>query len=229
MKAMILAAGRGERMRPLTDSCPKPLLQVQGRSLIEWHLQALSDAGVREVVVNAAWLEQRFPEVLGDGSRWGMHIRYSFEGRDYGGALDIAGGVAKALPQLGDAFWLVSGDIFAPDFRFDAAAAQAFAASDRLAHLWMVPNPGFHAQGDFGIDEQGLAVRETPHRMTWSSLGLFKAALFAGLPVGRPQPLLPQLLAGIAQGRVSAEPYAGRWENVGTPEQLQALNRALSP
>jgi len=224
MKAMILAAGRGERMRPLTDRTPKPLLPLQGRPMIEWHLQALAEAGVKDVVINTAWLEESFPARLGDGDRWGLSIRYSFEGRDHGGALDIAGGVAKALPWLGDAFWLVSGDIFAPDFRFDPAGAAAFAASDRLAHLWMVPNPGFHAGGDFGIGPDGLAVRDTPDRMTWSSLGLFKAGLFAGVAPGTAAPLLPQLLAGIAQGRVTAERYAGRWENVGTPEQLAALN-----
>jgi MurNAc alpha-1-phosphate uridylyltransferase len=226
MKAMILAAGRGERMRPLTDHTPKPLLPVHGKPLIEWHLEALVRGGVREVVVNTAWLEDRFPAALGDGSRWGLQIRYSMEGRDHGGALDIAGGVAKALPWLGDAFWVVSGDIFAPDFVFDPAAAQAFARSDRLAHLWLVPNPPYHPAGDFGIDTQGLAVRDTAQRFTWASFGLYRAALFGGIVPGTAAPLLPQLLQGIAQGRVTAERYLGRWENVGTPAQLEALNAA---
>jgi MurNAc alpha-1-phosphate uridylyltransferase len=226
MKAMILAAGRGERMRPLTDHTPKPLLPIQGTPMIEWHLQALARGGVREVVINTAWLEEQFPAALGDGSRWGLRIHYSMEGRDHGGALDIAGGVAKALPLLGDAFWVVSGDIFAPDFVFDAEAARRFAASDRLAQLWLVPNPPFHPQGDFGIDAQGLAVREVPERLTWASFGLYRAALFEHIAPGTVVPLLPQLLRGIEQRRVDAERYTGRWENVGTPAQLEALNTA---
>lgn len=224
MKALILAAGRGERMRPLTDRTPKPLLPVRGKPLIEWHLEALARGGVREVVVNTAWLEDAFPAALGDGSRWGLSIRYSMEGRDHGGALDIAGGVAKALPWLGDAFWVVSGDIFAPDFVFDAAVADAFAHSDRLAHLWLVPNPPYHPGGDFGIDAQGSAVREAAQRFTWASFGLYRAALFRDVAPGTVAPLLPQLLAGISQRRVTAERYEGRWENVGTPEQLARLN-----
>ena len=127
MKALILAAGRGERMRPLTDTTPKPLLCVRGKPLIEWHLEALARAGVREVVINTAWLELQFPAALGDGSRWGLRIRYSTEGRDHGGALETAGGIAKALPWLGEVFWLVSADIFAPDFIFERSLA------DRLA------------------------------------------------------------------------------------------------
>jgi MurNAc alpha-1-phosphate uridylyltransferase len=225
MKAMILAAGRGERMRPLTDHTPKPLLPVRGKPLIEWHLEALARGGVREVVINTAWLEDRFPAALGDGARWGLSIRYSMEGRDHGGALDIAGGVAQVRPWLGEVFWLVSGDIFAPDFAFDPAAAQAFERGDRLAHLWLVPNPPYHPAGDFGVDAQGRAVRDTPERLTWASFGLYRAALFDGIAPGTAAPLLPQLLQGIAQGRVTAERYTGRWENVGTPAQLAALNR----
>jgi MurNAc alpha-1-phosphate uridylyltransferase len=224
MKAMILAAGRGERVRPLTDRTPKPLLPVRGKPMIEWHLEALARGGVREVVINTAWLEDRFPAALGDGSRWGLRIHYSTEGRDHGGALDVAGGVVKALPWLGDAFWLVSADIFAPEFVCEPRTANAFADSAMLAHLWLVPNPPYHRGGDFGLDEHGLALRETSERFTWASIGLFKAALFEGLSVGSAAPLLPQLLAGIAQRRVTAEPYLGRWDNVGTPEQLHALN-----
>ena len=178
---------------------------------------------MRDVVINTAWLEDRFPAALGDGSRWGLLIHYSMEGRDHGGALDVAGGIAKALPALGESFWVVSGDIVAPDFAFDAELAQAFAYSDRLAHLWLVPNPPFHTTGDFGIDEQGLAVRDSGERMTWASFGLFKAELFGGIRVGDTQPLLPYLLQGVQQRRVSAERYLGRWDNVGTPQQLAAL------
>ncbi len=130
MKAIILAAGRGLRMRPLTDHTPKPLLHVRGKPLIEWHLRALARDGVREVVVNTAWLEEQIPAALGDGARWGLRIRYSMEGREHGGALETAGGIATALPLLVDAdsdcFWVVSGDIFAPDFCFDAQVAKRF-------------------------------------------------------------------------------------------------------
>src|ERR1700761_8341181 len=184
MKALILAAGRGDRMRPLPDRTPKPLLEVRGKRLIEWHLEALARAGVREVVVNTAWLEEQFPEALGDGSRYGVSITYSFEGRDHGGALETAGGIAKALPLLGDAFWVVSGDVFVPDFRFDAGATQAFADSDALAQLWLVDNAPHHPPGDFGIDAQGLASRDAGPKFTWASIGLFRATLFADIPVG---------------------------------------------
>ena len=134
LPALILAAGRGERMRPLTDTCPKPLLPVAGRPMIEWHLLALAAAGVRSVVINTAWLEALFPAALGDGSRFGLQIHWSHEGRDHGGALETAGGIAKALPLLGEGFWLVSGDIVAPGFTFDAAVAQRFLQADDNAH-----------------------------------------------------------------------------------------------
>jgi N-acetyl-alpha-D-muramate 1-phosphate uridylyltransferase len=160
MRALILAAGRGERMRPLTDTRPKPLLPVRGKPLIEWHLQSLARAGVREVVVNTAWLEAQFPAVLGDGSRFGLSIRYSTEGRDHGAALETAGGIRKALPWLApsgdEAFWVVSADIFMPGFEFDSGLAEAFAAGPDLGLLWLVPNPGFHAGGDFNLDGERL-------------------------------------------------------------------------
>jgi len=178
--AMILAAGRGKRMRPLTDTTPKPLLQVHGKPLIVWHLEALARGGVREVVVNTAWLEEQFPAALGDGARYGLAITYSFEGRDHGGALETAGGIAKALPLLGDAFWVVSGDVFVPDFRFDAADLQAFAESDALGQLWMVDNAPHHPTGDFGITADGLASRTVVPKFTWASIGLFRAAFCPG-------------------------------------------------
>src|SRR5438034_224304 len=164
MKAIILAAGRGERMRPLTDETPKPLLAVHGKPLVEWHLEALARGGVRDVVINAAWLEQQIVDALGDGSRWGLAIHYSLEGRDHGGALETAGGIAKALPWLvdehSDCFWVVSGDIFVPGFEFDPAQAERFAASNMLAHVWLVPNPPFHTCGDFGLDANGLGLAD---------------------------------------------------------------------
>ena len=228
MKAIVLAAGRGERMRPLSDRCPKPLLEVHGRPLIEWHLEALARAGVTEVVVNTAWLEERIVAALGDGSRFGVRIAWSLEGRDHGGALETAGGIAKALPLLGDAFWIVSADVHAPDFHFDPAAAQRFLASDRLAHLWLVANPSFHERGDFGLDADGLGLADGTgpdgRRWTYANLALARAALFDGIAAGTRAPLGPLLYAGMRQRRISAEVYRGRWENVGTPAQLEALN-----
>lgn len=226
-KALILAAGRGERMRPLTDHMPKPLLPVRGKPLIEWHLEALARDGVREVVVNTAWLEAQFPAALGDGSRWGLRIRYSFEGRDHGGALETAGGIAKALPMLadgpGEVFWVVSGDVFTPGFRFDPAAADRFAAGNALAHLWLVPNAPHHPRGDFAISPEGLALAEGEPRFTWSSIGLYRAAMFADVPVGRRMALRPLLDAAIAERRLQAELYYGAWTDVGTPERLASL------
>jgi MurNAc alpha-1-phosphate uridylyltransferase len=235
IKAMILAAGRGERMRPLTDDTPKPLLQVRGKPLIEWHIEALARDGVREIVVNTAWLEDRIVAALGDGARFGVKIRYSLEGRDHGGALETAGGIAKALPLLvdhaDDAFWLVSGDIYAPAFRFARQAAQRFIESNAQAHLWLVPNPAFHLKGDFGLDARGhgLADGPGPDGKTWTyaNLALCRAALCAHIAPGTRAALGPLLFEGMRGRRITAEVYAGPWENVGTPEQLEVLNRGL--
>ena len=235
MKAMILAAGRGERMRPLTDHAPKPLLPVRGKPLIVWHIEALARAGVREIVINTAWLEDQIVAALGDGARFGVALRYSMEGRDHGGALETAGGIAQALPLLidhaDDAFWLVSGDIFAPDFGFDPAAARRFAQGDAQAHLWLVPNPPFHPKGDFGLDAQGLGLADGPgpdgRTWTYANLALCRAALVAGVAPGTKRALAPLLFDGMRRQRISAEVYTGAWENVGTPAQLEALNRAL--
>ena len=224
MKAIILAAGRGERMRPLTDRTPKPLLEVRGKRLIEWHLEALARAGVREVVVNTAWLEEQFPAVLGDGARWGLSIHYSTEGRDHGGALETAGGIAKALPWLGESFWVVSGDVFIPDFGFDPAAARRFEAGSMLAHLWLVPNAPHHPRGDFGIAADGFAVADAAERFTWASVGLFRAGLVAGVVPGQKAALRPSLDAAIAERRITAERWDGEWTDVGTAERLAALN-----
>ena len=235
MKAIILAAGRGERMRPLTDHTPKPLLKVHGKALIEWHLEALARGGVHEVVINTAWLEERIQQTLGDGSRWGLRISYSMEGRDHGGALETAGGIAKALPLLVDnddgCFWLISGDIFAPDFRVDPEAARRFECSGHLAHLWLVPNPAFHGEGDFGLDAQGFGLADSPgpdgRRWTYANLALCRAALCSHIVPGTKVALGPLLFDRMRERRITAEVYHGVWENVGTPEQLQALNREL--
>ena len=236
MKAIVLAAGRGERMRPLTDATPKPLLPVHGKPLIEWHLDALARDGIGEVVVNTAWLEDQIVDALGDGSRFGLALHYSQEGRDHGGALETAGGIATALPLLrgapeapdGDCFWVVSADIHMPGFRFDGAVARRFAASDHLAHLWLVPNPPYHPQGDFGLsaDGHGLADGAGPdgQRWTYANIALCRAALFDGIAPGTRAALGPLLFTAMRAQRVSAEVYRGPWENVGTPAQWEALN-----
>jgi MurNAc alpha-1-phosphate uridylyltransferase len=233
VRAIVLAAGRGERMRPLTDQCPKPLLTVRGKPLIVWHLEALARAGVRDIVINTAWLEDRIVQALGDGRRLGVRLHYSLEGRDHGGALETAGGIATALPLLAqhpdDRFWVVSGDIHVPDFDFSAPPQRpANAAQETWAHLWLVPNPPFHPRGDFGLDAQGLGVADGagPDGRTWTyaNLALCRAALFDGVAPGVRRALGPLLFERMREGRVSAEVYAGAWENVGTPEQLAALN-----
>jgi MurNAc alpha-1-phosphate uridylyltransferase len=228
MKAIVLAAGRGARMRPLSDAVPKPLLEVHGKPLIEWHLEALAAGGVREVVVNTAWLEEQIVAALGDGSRFGLAIRYSMEGRDHGGALETAGGIAKALPWLGDAFWVVSADVHAPDFRYSATAHDAFVASGRLGRLWLVPNPRFHPSGDFGLGADGLGLADSTgpdgQRWTYANIALLRAEMFAGIVPGTRAPLAPLLYAGMRARQIGAEVYRGRWENVGTPQQLAALN-----
>ena len=243
--ALVLAAGRGERMRPLTDSTSKPLLQVQGRPLLQWHLQALANAGVSRVVINTAWLGEQIPAYFSDKNgvkpiwdkRKQLSISYSQEGVDFGGALETAGGIARALPQLGPVFWLAAGDVFAPDFVFDSAAVQAFAASDQLAHLWLVPNPAHNPRGDFGLSSQGLALNlpadDPAPRYTYSTIALLRAELFAppwcdiapGNPLGVKAPLAPLLRCAMDAGRVSASLYGGRWTDVGTPERLAELNR----
>ena len=243
--ALVLAAGRGERMRPLTDTTPKPLLQVQGLPLLQWHLQALANAGVSRVVINTAWLGEQIPAYFSDKNgvkpiwdkRKQLSISYSQEGVDFGGALETAGGIARALPQLGPVFWLAAGDVFAPDFVFDSAAVQAFATSGQLAHLWLVPNPAHNPRGDFGLSSQGLALNlpadDPAPRYTYSTIALLRAELFAppwcdippGNPLGVKAPLAPLLRCAMDAGRVSASLYGGRWTDVGTPERLAELNR----
>ena len=236
MKAIVLAAGRGERMRPLTDATPKPLLPVHGKPLIEWHLDALACDGIGEVVVNTAWLEDQIVDALGDGSRFGLALHYSQEGRDHGGALETAGGIATALPLLRgapdaldrDCFWVVSADIHMPGFRFDGAVARRFAASDHLAHLWLVPNPPYHPQGDFGLSADGHGLADGPgpdgQRWTYANIALCRVALFDGIAPGTRAALGPLLFSAMRAQRVTAEVYRGPWENVGTPAQWEALN-----
>ena len=241
-QAIVLAAGRGERMRPLTDRTPKPLLQVQGRPLLQWHLDALARAGWRRALVNTAWLGEQIPARF--GTRWpqqgdGLELGYSMEARDFGGALETAGGIVRALPRLDELFWVVAGDVFVPGFDFPAAAMQRFAASDKLAHLWLVPNPAHHPKGDFGLSDEGLALNLPPDhpgpRHTYSTIGLYRRELFvaplldiaAGNPQGVAAALGPLLRRAMDLGRVSAEIWSGPWTDVGTPERLAALNQEI--
>ncbi|MDP2819262.1 MAG: nucleotidyltransferase family protein [Polaromonas sp.] len=225
LQALILAAGRGERMRPLTDHSPKPLLKVQGKALIVWHLEGLARAGVTDVVINTAWLEAQFPATLGDGRAFGLRIHYSHEGAQFGGALETAGGIATALPLLQDApFWLVAGDVFMPEFSFPMSDAHRFAASSALAHIYLVPNPPHNPNGDFGISEDGLALSRATEQFTYSTVGLYHPALFRDTPAGQKAALAPLLRQAMQDGQVTAALYSGPWTDVGTPERLAKLN-----
>lgn len=219
MRAMILAAGRGERMRPLTDDCPKPLLAVGGRPLIERHLEALAAAGFDEVVINLAWLGDRVRAHVGDGGRWGLRVRYSDEGER---GLETAGGIVRALGMLGDApFVVVNGDVLT-DFPFARLALPA----GHLAHLVLVDNPREHPEGDFGL-EGGRVVNAGGRRLTFAGIGVYDPALFAGLGDG-PAPLAPLLRAAAGAGRVSGERHAGLWHDIGTPARLAEVEAALA-
>lgn len=227
MRAMILAAGRGERMRPLTDHTPKPLLKVRGKPLIEWHIEAFARAGIRDIVINTAWLHEQFEATLGDGSRFGVRLHYSHEGERFGQALETGGGIATALDLLcadgDDAFWAVSADIFMPEFVFDMAQAKTFAESALLAHLWFVPKQPRHPAGDFGIDAQGFATLDGD-KQVYSNIGLYKRAFFDGVKPGVHERIRVALDRAIAARAVSAEIYEGPWVNVGSVDQLEELN-----
>jgi MurNAc alpha-1-phosphate uridylyltransferase len=228
-KAMIFAAGRGERMRPLTDTCPKPLLEVGGKPLIVWQIERLARAGFQTIVINHAWLGAQIEAALGDGSRWRVELRYSPEHE----ALETAGGIVQALPLLEDdgaseVFVAVSGDVYAD---FDYAALNARAAELRALpepgmHLVMVPNPVFHPSGDFGLIDGVLSLEAQP-RFTFGNIGLYDTRMFRDLPRGTRRALSPYYRDTIARGLASGELCEGLWENVGTPAQLQSLDRRL--
>jgi MurNAc alpha-1-phosphate uridylyltransferase len=223
-RAFILAAGRGERMRPLTDSTPKPLLAAGGRPLVEYHLASLTAAGVREVVVNLGWLGERLRAHLGDGTRYGVSIAYSEEGWP---ALETGGGIHRALPLLGDSpFVVVNGDVHT-DFPLASLVARAarWPAAD-LAHLVLVSNPQHHPAGDFALDAGGRIVEPAPPQHTFSGLSVLHPRLFDGCVAGA-FGLAPLLRRAAAQGRVTGELHGGRWSDVGTPERLAALDAAL--
>ena len=239
-RAMILAAGRGERMRPLTDATPKPLLMVRGKPLMQWPMEALAAGGFTDLVVNTDWLgeqvAQRFGTRFAGTTHSTISIAYSDEGRDFGGALETAGGIVRALPLLGDVFWVAAGDVFAPAFQFTQNAVTRFVAGGKLAHLWLVPNPEHNLKGDFGLSHDGLALNQgtdaSGPRYTFSTIGLYRAALFAppycdipaGNPAGIKAPLAPLLRAAMDNALVSAELYTGPWTDVGTPGRLALLN-----
>jgi MurNAc alpha-1-phosphate uridylyltransferase len=212
--AMILAAGRGERLRPLTDTTPKPMLEVRGQPLIERLVIALAAAGMSRIVINLAWLGSIISDHLGDGARYGVSILYSDEQPR---ALETAGGIFRALPMLEPGpFAVVNGDVYT-DFKFDSLRI----APDRDAHLVLVPNPPQHPAGDFGLD-RGLAVAAAAEKYTFSGIALYRTAFFAGCSDGV-FPLKPLLLRSMAQRRCSAELHTGVWEDIGTPERLRAL------
>lgn len=217
MKAMILAAGRGERMRPLTDSTPKPLLRAGDRALIEYHIEALAQAGIRELVINHAHLGDQIEAYLGDGSRYGVSIAYSVEET----ALETGGGIFQALPLLGEGpFLVVNGDVWT-DYSFGHLLEQPV----DLAHLVLVDNPRHHERGDFVLAGGRVHDREGA-RLTFSGIGLYRAELFTGCTPGAFK-LAPLLREAMAAGRVSGEHYRGQWLDIGTPQRLQALDNAL--
>lgn len=234
MKAMVLAAGRGERMRPLTDTCPKPLLKLRGRPLIVWHILNLVKAGITDIVVNHAHLGQMIEDTLGDGGQFGARIAYSPEAV----ALETAGGIAQALPLLGDQpFVVVSADIYCPHFNF-ADCYDALKDNDMwgnphpvdkrdAAWLYMVKNPPFHPDGDFAMSLMGLSNEGEP-RYTYGNIGVFRPEMFAGIAPGQHAKMGPILREYAARGQLGGELYAGLWDNLGTPEQLARWNAPLA-
>lgn len=227
---MILAAGRGERMRPLTDHTPKPLLQVGGKSLIVWHIERLRAAGFTRIVINHAHLGQQVEDALGNGAAFGVSILYSPEGT----ALETAGGIATALPVLGcDVFPVINGDIYTEfDFGGLAEPVARLASGPDQVHLVMIDNPPHHMTGDFMLDagrlvDQDAATTPAPARLTFSGIGVYHRDLFAYTPVREKAALAPLLRQAISAGRASGEHYRGRWVDVGTPERLHQLDGSL--
>jgi MurNAc alpha-1-phosphate uridylyltransferase len=234
MLAMILAAGRGERMRPLTDHTPKPLLQAGGKPLVVWHIERLVRAGITELVINHAHLGAQIEQALGDGRQFGATIRYSDEGT----ALETAGGIAFALHLLGDEpFAVVNGDIYCDyDFAYLPARAAKLANSADMAHLVLVNNPEHNPRGDFLLQDSRIITGAEPASctlypvtriLTFSGIGLYRPSLFAGIPRGSKAPLAPLLREQIALGKVSGEHHRGVWVDVGTPQRLDELDKQL--
>jgi len=216
---MILAAGRGDRLRPHTDHTPKPLLMLAGRPMIEYHLDALAASGVINVVINQGWLGEQLPAALGDGSRWGLRIQYSYEGYP---ALETGGGIFNALADLGSApFLLINGDVWC-----DYPLRELPDSPQGLVHLLLVDNPQHNPQGDFSLHGD-MVVADAGARLTYSGIGIYRPELFAGCAPGA-FPLAPLLHRAVAAGKVTAEHYRGCWIDVGTPARWQALEQQLS-
>lgn len=223
MRAIILAAGRGERMRPLTDRLPKPLLPVGGKPLIAWHLERLAAAGFQDVVINHAWLGHEIERALGDGSAFGLRLRYSAEGT----ALETAGGIAQALPLLGpDPFLVINGDVWC-DWDPAAAGMQAARLPPSGAWLLLVDNPPQHPQGDFTLQRDGRVGADGEPRLTFSGIGVYHPMLFAGVARGTAARLAPLLRQAMQQDRVRGARHTGRWVDVGTPQRLADLDAEL--
>jgi N-acetyl-alpha-D-muramate 1-phosphate uridylyltransferase len=232
MKALIFAAGKGERMRPLTNHTPKPLLAVGGKRLIEWHIEKLAACGVRNIVINTSWLAECFAPALGDGSRWNVSLHYSHEGSE---PLETGGGMLQALRIIGDeTFIAVNGDIWS-DFDY----SQLPQTISGLAHLVLVDNPVHNAKGDFVLREDGLLQSQGENKLTFSGIGIYQPVLFTNWPeiigdvkgVDETPPrfkLAPLLRHAMHKLQVTGEYHAGRWTDVGTPERLEQLNRQLS-
>ncbi len=217
MRAMILAAGRGERMRPLTDHTPKPLLQVAGKTLLMWHLEQLRAAGITELVINHAWLGDQIESALGDGSAFGVRVQWSREGE----ALETLGGIVKALPLLGaDPFLVVNGDIWC-----DYSYAHLQLPAGKLAKLVLVDNPPQHPEGDFALND-GQLYAEGPNKLTFSGIGIYHPDLFRGCVVEKAR-LAPLLRQAMASKQIAGEHYRGQWHDVGTPARLQELDAQL--
>ncbi len=232
MKALIYAAGLGERMRPLTDHTPKPLLQAGGKPLIAWHLEKLAGMGVREVVINTSWLAEQFPQTLGDGERWGLRLSYSYEGPT---PLETGGGMHHALPLLGDApFLAINGDIWT-DYEFSRLPREPRGE----AHLVMIDNPAHNPNGDFTLDSDGLLHSTGDAPLTFSGIGVYRPSLLAdwrgiiGKSAGAEElpprfKLAPLLRAAMSAGKISGEYHGGRWTDVGTPQRLAQLDSELA-
>jgi len=221
IRAMILAAGLGERMRPLTESCPKPLLEVGGRALIEYHLSALLEAGITDIVINVSHLGDQIERRLGDGARYGVSIEYSRELSP----LETAGGIAHALHLLGSApFLVINGDIWC-DYPYSQLPQQI----EGEAHLVLVDNPPHHPTGDFILNTRGMVVEAAGahKRLTFAGIGIYRPELFQGIAEYQPAPLAPLLISAMREGRVTGEHYRGEWLDIGTPERLQELDRKL--
>jgi N-acetyl-alpha-D-muramate 1-phosphate uridylyltransferase len=236
LPCLLLAAGRGERMRPLTDTTPKPLLQIQGKSLLQWHIEALVAADTRRIVINHAWLGEQIELALGDGAKWGAQIQYSPEET----ALETAGGIRKALALLNPEpyFLVINGDVFCPGFPIAAFTsrfqAQLSNGNKLLAYLALVPNPPQHPDGDFYL--HGEQVNDKPRgadfeerKLTFSGIGIYHQSLFADLKLGEAVKLAPLLRSAMAKNQVFGEKYAGPWHDVGTPQRLHELNQSYDP